>query len=528
MAGGAAWRRRARWPVGRVAGSPGAARLGAAWSGAAATRPSPRCRRLRRRLALFRLLCWQADQALSEFAAALDRARRLLTRAIDAAHRVGLTIDDSGTVRQGAAAGPGTTIGGHPPGHDHSAIAADLAAAVAVAARADLAAAGRLGELGDASRIRVDAADPAPAGPACAAAPAAVAPLVGRPHPGAAAVAAGRRAGRARPRSTASRPPTATRPTGCCSTTGGPSSTEPWPRPPAASGAGCASCGAGSTRWPTGWPTRTGRGPTCCGSDLAGGGPGGGGPRRPGPGRQRAHPRAGHDRRPGLARRRADPGRAGRRRAPPSWARPRRPARCCGWTTTRRTSSTRRPAPARPRPARPRCAASRRGCGPRHDGPARPADRARPQLRLAGRRHGRGRRPASPPTSVVFVGSPGVGVDSARRLHVAGRPGVVVDLAQRRHPVRGGRPGERWPADLAVSAALPVGGPCWPSGGRSDDLWFGHNPSDPAFGARIFASAAGRRATSATGTAAARRWTPSPRSRWAPPMTPAAIMRHAR
>jgi hypothetical protein len=37
-------------------------------------------------------------------------------------------------------------------------------------------------------------------------------------------------------------------------------------------------------------------------------------------------------------------------------------------------------------------------------------------------------------------------------------------------------------------AAVPVIGPALAFGRPSQDLWFGHNPSDPAFGARAFPS----------------------------------------
>jgi alpha/beta hydrolase family protein len=75
-----AWRRWAAWAGGVAAEfAPHLARLAAAWSGAAAAAAADHLRRLCRRLVLFRLLCWRADQMLSEFAAALDRARALLT-----------------------------------------------------------------------------------------------------------------------------------------------------------------------------------------------------------------------------------------------------------------------------------------------------------------------------------------------------------------------------------------------------------------------------------------------------------------
>ncbi|MFC3989105.1 alpha/beta hydrolase, partial [Actinoplanes siamensis] len=79
---------------------------------------------------------------------------------------------------------------------------------------------------------------------------------------------------------------------------------------------------------------------------------------------------------------------------------------------------------------------------------------------------------------VVFVGSPGVGVDSAARLtlpadHVFASTSISDPI--------------QWLAVSPGTAArrlLP--GP--PVTGPAGDLWFGHNPSDPAFGARVFGS----------------------------------------
>ncbi|HEY0001357.1 MAG TPA: alpha/beta hydrolase [Actinoplanes sp.] len=127
-------------------------RLGAAWSGAAGRAAVGRLAGLRRRLVLFRLLCWQADQAVSEIAAAVQRARALLARA----QAAGLTVDDDGTAR------------GTPP----AGAAADLAAALAVAERADAAAAARLDRL--VTLLRATAEAPGPERPDCAASPAAV------------------------------------------------------------------------------------------------------------------------------------------------------------------------------------------------------------------------------------------------------------------------------------------------------------------------------------------------------------------
>ncbi|WP_127499748.1 alpha/beta hydrolase [Actinoplanes solisilvae] len=88
---------------------------------------------------------------------------------------------------------------------------------------------------------------------------------------------------------------------------------------------------------------------------------------------------------------------------------------------------------------------------------------------------------------VVFVGSPGVGVDSARDLRV---PTSEVwsttargDVIQYAAVAPGGLV-----RDLAVAGTVP--GAALPALGRPErDLWFGHNPSDPGFGARVFASA---------------------------------------
>jgi hypothetical protein len=150
------WRRLAdswrRWAAlaGRLTGEFTAlrARLGTAWSGAAATAAARQLDRLRHRLVLFRLTCWQADQAISEFTAALERARALLTRALAA----GLEITDDGAVRSDA-----------PPG-----AVADLTAALSVAGSADATCAERLG------RLTTAAVPPGPDRPACTAAPAEV------------------------------------------------------------------------------------------------------------------------------------------------------------------------------------------------------------------------------------------------------------------------------------------------------------------------------------------------------------------
>ncbi|MCU7723282.1 alpha/beta hydrolase [Actinoplanes sp. KI2] len=200
-------------------------RLGQAWSGAAASAAAARVATLRRGLIVVRLLCWQADQTASEFAAALDRAKRLLARALAAAHRAGLTIDDDGRVRassatlavpqaahlgaaatgtaasgtaasgtaasgtvpsrptasSGAASGPaasGPARGGIPSDAANgvaahgAAISAELSVALAIAARADEVAAERLA--GIEAAVRLPPTAPGPERPACTATPAEV------------------------------------------------------------------------------------------------------------------------------------------------------------------------------------------------------------------------------------------------------------------------------------------------------------------------------------------------------------------
>jgi hypothetical protein len=45
-------------------------------------------------------------------------------------------------------------------------------------------------------------------------------------------------------------------------------------------------------------------------------------------------------------------------------------------------------------------------------------------------------------------------------------------------------------SDLVTSAAAPILGSAWAFSRPEDDLWHGRNPSDAAFGARVFASQA--------------------------------------
>nr|WP_221376823.1 alpha/beta hydrolase [Actinoplanes polyasparticus] len=88
---------------------------------------------------------------------------------------------------------------------------------------------------------------------------------------------------------------------------------------------------------------------------------------------------------------------------------------------------------------------------------------------------------------VVFVGSPGVGAGSARELRMP--DGEVWSTTARSDVVQYAAvaPGGLV-RDLVVAGGAPVTGP-WLAFGRPErDLWFGTNPSDPGFGARVFAS----------------------------------------
>lgn len=131
------------------------ARFAAAWSGTASRAAADRLTRLRRGLVVFRLLCWQADQAISEFASALDRARALLARATASAARGGLTIAGDGSIRGGPSA----------------AVTPDLTAALSVADRADAATTTRLAVIANDPPA---AQPPGAQRPACTATPAEV------------------------------------------------------------------------------------------------------------------------------------------------------------------------------------------------------------------------------------------------------------------------------------------------------------------------------------------------------------------
>lgn len=85
--------------------------------------------------------------------------------------------------------------------------------------------------------------------------------------------------------------------------------------------------------------------------------------------------------------------------------------------------------------------------------------------------------------ALVFVGSPGVGVDHAGELRTP--PGQVWAATAPDDVVRLARP----PDELARRAALagtPLGPLAEALGGH--ELWFGHDPADPGFGGRRFPS----------------------------------------
>ena len=128
-----------------------ATRLRAIWTGSAAEAATARLTTLIRRLTLFRLDCWAADQTLNEFAAVLARTRSMLPTPVPA-----ITIAPDGTVSGQPAAAVRNT-------------AAAITAALAVAAGADDAATHRLRELG-AGTISPPTTDPPP----CTASPAEV------------------------------------------------------------------------------------------------------------------------------------------------------------------------------------------------------------------------------------------------------------------------------------------------------------------------------------------------------------------
>jgi hypothetical protein len=97
------------------------------------------------------------------------------------------------------------------------------------------------------------------------------------------------------------------------------------------------------------------------------------------------------------------------------------------------------------------------------------------------------RSPGLQADSVVFVGSPGVGVDSAAQLQVP--RGQVWSSTSHSDVIQYTAVSPRsLIEDAALAQAVPVIGPWYAFGQPEDDLWSGRNPSDPAFGAHIFTS----------------------------------------
>jgi len=90
--------------------------------------------------------------------------------------------------------------------------------------------------------------------------------------------------------------------------------------------------------------------------------------------------------------------------------------------------------------------------------------------------------------SLVFVGSPGVGVDHASDLRV---PADRV-WASTAHDdvIQYAAPSARSAVErLALAASVPAAGLVLLAGIPHEDLWYGRNPSDPDFGGRLFGSA---------------------------------------
>jgi hypothetical protein len=182
-AAAAAWRSLARW-TGRCTEElrAPAARLTSTWRGAAAVAAGTRMTVHGCDLEFARVLWWQTDQALSEFAAGLARARALLDAAVAEAARASVTVDAEG----GVAAGPATSRVA--TAQVVARIGAGIAAALELADRVDAEACGRLAELITASAVGPgpDGTDPGtdpgadlsavevPATPPCGATPAAV------------------------------------------------------------------------------------------------------------------------------------------------------------------------------------------------------------------------------------------------------------------------------------------------------------------------------------------------------------------
>ncbi|MBM0277345.1 alpha/beta hydrolase, partial [Micromonospora tarensis] len=90
--------------------------------------------------------------------------------------------------------------------------------------------------------------------------------------------------------------------------------------------------------------------------------------------------------------------------------------------------------------------------------------------------------------ALVFVGSPGVGVSRAAELGVP--PAEVWASSAPDDVIRAARPADEL-GRRALSGAAPLAAVLgWP-GRTGHELWFGHDPSDPGFGGRVFGSGRG-------------------------------------
>ncbi|MDG4828492.1 alpha/beta hydrolase [Solwaraspora sp. WMMD1047] len=128
------------------------ARLLAGWSGPAGRAAGARLAGPTAVLALGRPAFIEIDQVLAEFAAALTRARALLAAAVEAADAAGVLVDRHGRVSRAPTAGPVARDAGPDAGHAVRAVAARIAAALTLAETADRTAAGRLTVLAAAAR----------------------------------------------------------------------------------------------------------------------------------------------------------------------------------------------------------------------------------------------------------------------------------------------------------------------------------------------------------------------------------------
>ncbi len=455
------WRRWAEL-AGRLAAEfdPRAAALGSSWRGTAATAAARRLDQLRRRLVVFRLRCWLADQAISEFAAALARARALLARALAA----GVTVGEDGTAR-----------------NDNG----DLASALALAARADAEATRRLRQLTTA--MPTPAPPPGAERPDCATSPAGVRQWwsglsVDQQHWLLATEAAwlARLDGLpAADRDIANRLLLDDRRAEIDRAITTANGHDRDRLRDLRNGLAALSDRLADETGPRAYLLRL---------DLAGEG--------------RAVVALGDPDRadnvlthvPGMTADLASFGgelaRAERVAVRAAETGPRSATSAVLWLDYDAPDFVDEAASARrAEAAAPALRQFQEGLRAGHDGPAA-------RQVVLGHSYGSlvvGKAAAADgfeADSVVFVGSPGVGVDSAHDLRV--RSGEVWSSTSRSDIIQYAAVGPIGLArDLAVAGSVPVAGPVLAFGRPERDLWFGHNPSDPGFGARVFASSPG-------------------------------------